>query len=115
MVDDPTQLPQAPVITPVVAVAPGYVQRIDAREIGLACVALGGGRQKKGDPIDHRVGIIVQAKVGDQVAPGDLLCTIHAADQAAAETVTQRIRAAYTLSNTPQPPLPMIYERVASR
>lgn len=114
LVDDPATLPQAPVIAPVTVTVGGYVQRIDAREIGLTCVALGGGRQKKGDPIDYRVGILVQAKVGDLVAPGDLLCTVHAADQQAAETAVQRIRAAYTLGETPTPALPILYDRIAA-
>ena len=114
LVDHPEQLPQAPVIALVTATMGGYVQRIDAREIGLTCVALGGGRQKKGDPIDYRVGILVQAKVGDPVAPGALLCTVHAADPQAGETATQRIRAAYTLGDMPTPALPILYDRIAA-
>ncbi len=114
LMDNPEQLPQAPVTLPVLTPVSGYVQRIDAREIGLTSVALGGGRQQKGDPIDYRVGIIVQAKVGDPVAPGDTLCTVHAADKQAAETAVQRILAAYTLQDQPVAPLPIIYERVTA-
>ncbi len=113
LVENPEQLPQAPVITPVPALTGGYVQRIDAREIGLTCVGLGGGRQKKGDPIDYRVGILVQAKVGDQVATGDALCLVHAADAEAAAAAGQRIQAAYTLGNTSTPALPILFDRIA--
>ena len=56
VVDDPTRLPAAPVQLPVLATADGYVQHIEAREVGLTLVALGGGRQQKGDAIDRRVG-----------------------------------------------------------
>ncbi|CAN5542486.1 pyrimidine-nucleoside phosphorylase [soil metagenome] len=112
MVDNPEQLPQAPLVQPVLAAVGGYIQRVDAREIGLTGVALGGGRQQKGDPIDYRVGIILQAKVGDRVAPGDLLCTIHAADQQAAEIASQRLLAAYTLDDKPVAALPIIYDRI---
>lgn len=97
MVDRPEQLPQAPVKLPVLSPTAGYVTRIDAREVGLTCVDLGGGRRKKGDPIDHRVGILVQAKVGDQVDSNALLGTIHAATITDAERAAQRFTAAYQL------------------
>lgn len=114
MVDRPEQLPQAPVKLPVLSPTAGYVTRIDAREVGLTCVDLGGGRRKKGDPIDHRVGILVQAKVGDQVDSNALLGTIHAATITDAERAAQRFTAAYQLGAVPIPPLPIIYDRIAS-
>ncbi|MFN8491680.1 MAG: thymidine phosphorylase [Caldilineaceae bacterium] len=113
LVEAPEQLPQAPVVIPAPAPMDGYVQRIDAREIGLTCVGLGGGRHKKGDPIDYRVGILVQAKVGDQVAAGDALCIVHAADAQAAAATVERIQAAYTLGNAPTPALPILFDRIA--
>ena len=112
-VDDPHRLPSAPVILAVPATQTGYVQSLIASEVGLACVDLGGGRHKKGEAIDHRVGVIVQAKVGDRVQPGEALCLIHAADQSSAEAARQRIFNAYRFSEQPVPPLPVLYERVA--
>jgi pyrimidine-nucleoside phosphorylase len=114
MVDQPERLPTAPVTLPVLALEVGYVAQIDAREVGLACVDLGGGRRKKGDPIDHRVGAVLQAKVGDPVARGGLLCTVHAGDEAAGQQAVQHIRSAYRLSQEPIPPLPILYDRIAS-
>ena len=112
--DHPERLPQAPVIVPLLAPQTGYVRRLLAREVGLVCVELGGGRQKKGESIDHRVGLMVHAKVGDQVAPGQPLCEIHAADEAAAHAVQERLLAAYEFSNEPVEPLPIIYERIGA-
>nr|HMN27734.1 pyrimidine-nucleoside phosphorylase [Caldilineaceae bacterium] len=112
-VDDPHRLPSAPVILAVPATQTGYVQSLIASEVGLACVDLGGGRHKKGEAIDHRVGVVVQAKVGDRVQPGEALCLIHAADQSSAEAARQRIFNAYRFSEQPVPPLPVLYERVA--
>lgn len=112
LVDDPTQLPQAPHHQPLLAAETGYVQRIQAREVGLTCVDLGGGRRKKGDPIDHRVGITVHAKVGAQVTPDTLLCTIHAANEQSAAQAAARLRAAYTIGTEPVEPLPVIYDRI---
>ncbi len=114
MVDDPQRLPQAPVIVDVPAPQAGTVQRIDARAIGYLAMALGGGRQKKGDAIDHRVGLLSVAKVGDQVAAGDPLCIIHAASEADVADAQTHALAAYTISDAPTEPLPMIYERILS-
>jgi pyrimidine-nucleoside phosphorylase len=114
VVDQPERLAQAPVLLAVPAPQDGFVAGLLAREVGLAGVDLGGGRQKKGDAIDHRVGIVVQAKVGDAVRQGDPLCIIHAADQAAAERAAQRILAAYQFRPEPVDPLPILYERVTA-
>jgi len=114
MVDNPARLPTAPVRHSFVAPQSGYIVRIDAREVGLTCVALGGGRQKKGDPIDHGVGILVQRKVGEQVNAGDELGVILAADEAAAHHAATRLQQAYTFSATPVAPLPIIYDRIES-
>ncbi|MDQ3250492.1 MAG: thymidine phosphorylase [Chloroflexota bacterium] len=114
LVDHPEGFPQAPVIEAAPATQVGYVQAIDAREIGLTCVALGGGRQKKDDPIDYRVGIMLSAKVGDVVGPGDPLCIIHAADEQGLAMAIRRVRAAYTISLTEVDPLPILYDRISS-
>jgi pyrimidine-nucleoside phosphorylase len=110
--DHPERLPQAPVQLPLLAPHAGYIARIDGREIGLATVDMGGGRQKKGDPIDPAVGVIVKAKVGQAVKLGDELCVIHAANSDTAQAAAQRILAAYAFSQQPVKPLPIIYERV---
>jgi pyrimidine-nucleoside phosphorylase len=112
VVDDPAQLPSAPVVHEVTAPHAGYVERILAREIGLTCVGLGGGRQKKGDPIDHAVGILVEAKVGAQVAASDVLCVIHAQTEVAAHAAAERILAAYTIGADKIAALPVIYETI---
>jgi len=114
MVDAPERLPLAPVTLAVPAPRSGVVQAIDPRAIGLAAVALGGGRRKKGDPIDHRVGIVVEAKVGDRVAAGAPLATIHAANRVDAEAVSAQVAAAYELGPEPVGALPVVYERVTA-
>ena len=114
LVDDPSRLPHAPVTVDVPAPRAGIVQAVDSRAIGLAVVALGGGRQKKGDPIDHSVGIMVHAKVGDFVDMNAPLCTIHAASQAAAERVMEQIIAAYELGDRAAAPLPILLRRVTA-
>ena len=114
LVDDPDQLPRAPVTLAVHADEAGYIHAINARELGLTSVDLGGGRQKKGEPIDHRVGIVLQHKVGAQVSRGATLGVIHAADEASAQTAAQRVRAAYRIAADPAPMLPIVYDRISS-
>ena len=114
MVDEPQRLPVAPVIRPVTATQGGYVHEIDARAIGLSVVALGGGRRRKGDGIDPRVGIVLHAKVGDRVEAGAPLCEIHAATELAADAVAPDIGAAFHLSEDLCSPLPIVCGRVRS-
>ena len=113
-VDDPDRLPAAPVRLPVLAARAGTIAGIEPRALGLAVVALGGGRERKGDPIDHRVGIVLAAKVGDRVAVGEALCVIHAADEAGAVRVLPEVQAAFTLSTDPVTPLPLLLGRVTA-
>jgi len=113
-VDDPARLPQAPVLLDVAAPVAGYVQHVDAQRVGLASVALGGGRQRKGDPIDPRVGVMLAAKVGTQVHAGAPLCTIHAADAASAHAVVDQLQAAFTIGAQPVAPLPIVLDRIVS-
>ncbi len=111
-IDDPALLPHAPVSAPILAPRAGVVQEVDSRAIGLAVVALGGGRQTKGDPIDYGVGVMVHAKVGDAVKKGTPLCTVYAANEEAVHGVKEQIIAAYRLGDTPTPALPVLYARV---
>ncbi len=104
--DDPDAiLPIAPVVFPLASPKSGYLKEVRARTFGEVTVTLGGGREKKGDPIDHRVGIVLRKKIGDWVDAGDILCHIHARTKAEAETAAQTLLSAYVWSNAPvQPP-----------
>jgi pyrimidine-nucleoside phosphorylase len=73
---------------------------------------LGGGRAKKGDTIDHAVGVVLQAKVGDQVEKGEPLLTIHANDEGKLSGARQRLLAAYDWSDEPVEAPPLIHEIV---
>ncbi len=111
-VDEPDRLPRAPIVEPIPAPAEGYLQNVDAAQIGMAVVDLGGGREKKGDPIDHSVGVIVHYKVGDRVQKGTPLCTIHAGDRVRLERAKDRLLKAHTIGPEPVLPLPLFYKRI---
>jgi pyrimidine-nucleoside phosphorylase len=112
-VDDPSRLPAARYVEKVPALRSGYVADLDAREVGLTSMLLGGGRAKKGDQIDHGVGIVLAAKIGDRVHEGQPLLTIHANDEAKLWGARQRLLAAYEWSDEPISPPPLIHEIIS--
>jgi pyrimidine-nucleoside phosphorylase len=91
-------LPVAPVQLPVPAVGDGYVESIDALEVGLAGLELGVGRKKKEDPVDHAAGIVIQAAVGAKVKAGEPLAVVHARSEELARSVMPRLQKAWRLS-----------------
>lgn len=113
-VDNPDLLPKARFVRMVLAPRSGYIAALNAMKVGLAAVLLGAGRNKKGDPIDHAVGIVLKAKVGARVEDGDPLFTIHANDSQALEEATQRVLEAYTWSDEPVQPPPLIKQVVST-
>ena len=78
---DPWLLAVAETKIPVIADKDGYVHRILAEEIGIACMSLGGGRETKESEIDLSVGIVLKKKTGDAVAAGDTLAVIYGNDE----------------------------------
>lgn len=90
-------LPVAPVQVPIASDSDGFVQSIDALEIGLSAVDLGAGRLRKEDRIDHAAGFVINALVGDRVKKGDTLVTVHAQSRELIDRVAQRVRNAWRL------------------
>lgn len=102
VVDEPEAiLPRAPVTAPVPAPQDGYVTQLNAERVGLATMALGAGRERKGDPVDHRVGVVLHKKIGDAVEAGEPLFTVHAADERSWASGAQQVLEAYAWSRLP--------------
>lgn len=101
VIDQPQLLPQAKIVMQVTAAAAGFVSAIDARQVGQASLVLGGGRETKESIIDLSVGIVLHKKVGDSVARGDILATIHANDPDRLKQANELITGAFELSDTP--------------
>ena len=66
-VEHPERLPSASLVETVSAPRSGYLSGVHAREVGETAVFLGAGREKKDDPIDHAVGVVIHRKVGERV------------------------------------------------
>lgn len=114
VVEEPERLPTAPVARVLKAGEEGYVARVEAREVGLAAIELGGGRRRLEDAIDHSVGFEMLRRVGDAVRPGDPLVRIHAGSEEAAEGATLRLRTAIRIGPDPAPPSPLLRARVTA-
>lgn len=57
----------------IVSPSSGYLESYDAEAIGYAAIALGAGRKKTSDTIDHQAGLICHKKMGDSVSVGEKL------------------------------------------
>ena len=112
VIDDPTLLASAPTTLDLLATRAGYLAVIDGAALGNAVNALGGGRNRKGDAIDHRVGLTIHARIGDVLAVGQPLVSIHAASEAAAAGVADTLLAACTIVDAPVPAPPLVLEVV---
>lgn len=107
--ENPERLPAAPIVETVSAPRSGYLSGIHAREVGETAVFLGAGREKKGDPIDHAVGVVIHCKVGERVEAGQPLFTIHLSQPDLLVEARQRLLAAHNWSQAPVQPLPLFY------
>jgi thymidine phosphorylase len=88
-------LPAAPVVCEVPSPQKGFVGSIETRALGMAVVALGGGRTRPEDAIDHAVGLTALQPIGAEMERGDPLALVHARDEAAAEEAVRAVQAAY--------------------
>ena len=112
LVDDPAKIVVANYTDSVYASQSGYIAGIDAGAVGWRCLTLGGGRAVKTDSIDHAVGMVIPAKVGDYVKKQDLLGTIHANDTFKLAQAKHALENAFTWSTDPVDQLPHFYETI---
>ncbi len=111
---DPGRLPRAARTYEVSALYAGAVAAIDTEALGLAAVALGAGRARMEDRVDPAVGLVVRAKLGDRVARGDPLCTVHSGPASEPDDrVASRILAAYSIGADAPAVGPLVLERIA--
>lgn len=92
------RLPSAPVVMEVQSPVGGHVASIDGQALGLAVVALGGGRQREGERINPSVGLSDMAGIGDEIGRGDPLAMVHAGTMAQAEAAVRAVQGAYRLT-----------------
>ena len=98
-IENTEKFEKAPIIAPVICQKDGYVEELNAREIGKAGLELGIGRKKKEDSIDFRVGMTFNKKIGDKVKKGDILAYVHANSSEKADECVQNIILSYKIGN----------------
>jgi thymidine phosphorylase len=104
-------LPAAPVQLAALASRPGFIGGIDTRALGLAVVALGGGRSRAEDSVHPDVGLSRFATLGQAVQLGDCLAMIHAKNDSGALEALATLQAAFHITETP-PGLPPLLQNL---
>jgi thymidine phosphorylase len=108
-------LPAAPIVQAVEPAEAGVVCAVDVREVGLAIVALGGGRARETDRIDPSVGLTEVAALGERVGPGERpLALVHARNEEGAEYGARAVRAACLVGDGPVEPRAPVIERLGA-
>jgi thymidine phosphorylase len=107
-------LPAAAIIGDVTADREGFVTDVDTRAIGVAIVAMGGGRTRPQDAIDHSVGLTDIVGIGDKVGTDRPLARVHTASEASAERAEAAIRAAISIGDSAPADRPLIAKRVTA-
>jgi pyrimidine-nucleoside phosphorylase len=110
VVADTSLLAMAPVVLEARAERSGFVGAIDALELGLSAVAMGAGRTRADQSVDHGVGIDLAKKPGDAVAAGDVLATLHVRDASTAPL--ERVRAAFRIDDARPETGPLLVARL---
>lgn len=108
-------LAAAPVVLPVVAVRAGTVQSIDVHAVGMAIVALGGGRRRASDPVDPAVGLSAVRGIGETVDASTPIALVHARSDDDARAAVEAVRGAVTIVDGPVSGGPVVRTRIARR
>ncbi len=94
------RLPAA-MVKPCPAPRAGYVEAMDCREIGVATIALGGGRRRASDIIDLTVGFSAFRGNGARLEAGDPICLVHASSEAQAQVAIAMLQEAIRIGDAP--------------
>jgi pyrimidine-nucleoside phosphorylase len=112
VIDDPHRLAHARQTLNVASAASGYIASIQCEQLGVACVVLGGGREKKEDKIDPAVGLEFHKRIGDLVERGEVLCTVHYNSDARLAEARRLVETAYRIETEKLKSLPPLIYRV---
>lgn len=86
----------------------GFINEMDAQALGSAALALGAGREKKGESIDYGAGIYLIKTLGERVEKGEPIARVYTQKSDWSQAGLQLGRAFGIGEERPAPPL--IYE-----
>ncbi|MEH8251606.1 thymidine phosphorylase [Aeromonas veronii] len=105
-------LPKAAIVRPVFAANSGFVTAMDTRELGLAVVAMGGGRRAAGDKLDYAVGLTDFIRLGQSVDADKPIAMIHAQTEEQFAQAASMVQAAVRIGGERPEALPEVYRRI---
>src|SRR5712675_1323925 len=115
VIDDPRRLAHARQTLDVTSPADGFIAATQCEQLGIACVVLGGGREKKEDAIDPAVGLEFHKRIGDAVTRGEPLCTLHYNANTRLDEARHLVETAYEIvPEKPKTVPPLIYRVIGA-
>ena len=108
-------LERAPVVVDVRAMRSGVVSAFDTRSLGLAVVALGGGRLRSDQLIDPAVGFTDIVEMGTPLQSGAPLLRIHARTEAAADLAAAMVQKAISIEDQSRSAPPLVWQRISAK
>ncbi|MGL6596496.1 thymidine phosphorylase [Aeromonas veronii] len=105
-------LHKAAIVRPVFAANSGFVTAMDTRELGLAVVAMGGGRRAAGDKLDYSVGLTDFIRLGQSVDADKPIAMIHAQTEEQYAQAASMVQAAVRIGGERPEALPEVYRRI---
>ncbi len=107
--DEPERLIERNLLqVPVRVAQSGFITAVEVRAVGEAVSAIGGGRIKVEDAIDHAVGFACERKIGDEIKAGEALGVLYCRDKAQAAVAGETLRKAFQIGEERVAPLNLI-------
>lgn len=109
-IEDPEKFEKAKYKIPVISKQSGYIEKLNAEEVGKIAMHLGAGRIRKEDNIDYAVGIELVKKVGDSIIKSETLAYVYANDEEKCNEAVEQLRKVYQIGKQKVDKIPDILE-----
>lgn len=110
--DEPDKLVNTRHIVPVLAPRSGYIGAMNAKQIGLASLLIGAGREHVSDSIDPAVGILMHKRYGDKVSCGEAFASMYVNDERNLAQALDMLVSAVEISLSQPPEMKLIYKTI---
>ena len=111
-IDEPDKLVNTRRIVPVPAPRSGYIGAMNAKQIGLASLLIGAGREHVSDSIDPAVGILMHKRYGDKVSCGEAFASMYVNDERNLAQALDMLVSAVEISMLQPPEMKLIYKTI---
>ena len=111
-IDEPDKLVNTRRIVPVLAPRSGYIGAMNAKQIGLASLLIGAGREHVSDSIDPAVGILMHKRYGDKVSCGEAFASMYVNDERNLAQALDMLVSAVEISMLQPPEMKLIYKTI---